>query len=197
MNTSICKDIAELSPLAQQACLLFLKECKKQNIPVFITETYRSQERQDYLYSLGRTRPGQIVTWTKNSRHTSRRAWDIAISAPYDTYDVAQLAKAGHIAMSLGMTWGGTWDTPDRPHVEIKTNWVAPKEEEEEMTQEDFNKFLTNYLKQIFSEPVNQIFKEDWEYVIANKLLDGSNPKGFVTREQLSAVLHRIGAKRK
>lgn len=31
--------------------------------PWVITEGYRSQERQTYLYSLGRTRPGKVVTW--------------------------------------------------------------------------------------------------------------------------------------
>ncbi|MDP2090783.1 MAG: hypothetical protein Q8K30_04255 [Candidatus Gracilibacteria bacterium] len=37
---------------------------------IFITESWRSQERQNYLYSLGRTIPGKTVTWTKDSEHT-------------------------------------------------------------------------------------------------------------------------------
>ena len=47
-----------------------------------VTSFYRDQEYQEWLYAQGRTRPGPIVTWTKNSRHTSRRAWDIAIKDP-------------------------------------------------------------------------------------------------------------------
>ena len=73
----VIKDIAELTPMAQRACRLFLLKCEGQGLKVRITETYRSQERQNELYAQGRTKPGQIVTWTKNSRHKSRRAWDI------------------------------------------------------------------------------------------------------------------------
>ena len=45
-----CRDIGALTPLAQHACNLFLAECKRRGISIFITETYRSQARQDYLY---------------------------------------------------------------------------------------------------------------------------------------------------
>ena len=48
--TSTCRDINELLPIAQKACKLFLCECKKAGVDIFITETYRSQERQNYLY---------------------------------------------------------------------------------------------------------------------------------------------------
>ncbi|MED4462667.1 M15 family metallopeptidase [Metabacillus fastidiosus] len=78
--TKICRDISQLDKVAQEACNLFLSECKKTGIDIFITETYRSQARQDYLYAQGRTRSGQKVTWTRNSRHTSRLAWDIAVN---------------------------------------------------------------------------------------------------------------------
>ncbi len=37
--------------------------------------------------------------------------------------------------MSLGITWGGSWQTPDMPHFEVDENfcWVERQEEEEEM----------------------------------------------------------------
>lgn len=125
--TKACRDIEELAPLAQQACNLFLNECKKQDIDVFITETYRSQARQDYLHAQGRDRPGQIVTWTKNSNHTGRMAWDIAVNPPKNLYDVATLNRAGQVAKQLGITWGGNWQIQDRPHFEIKENWQVPE----------------------------------------------------------------------
>lgn len=125
--TKTCRDINELLPVAQKACNLFLSECKKAGLDIFITETYRSQARQNYLYEQGRSRAGQKVTWTKNSRHTSRLAWDIAVNKPKSLYDVATLIKAGEIAKKLGITWGGNWDTPDMPHFEVKKDWKAPK----------------------------------------------------------------------
>ncbi|WP_102274112.1 glucosaminidase domain-containing protein [Cytobacillus massiliigabonensis] len=127
--TTACRDISELHPTAQTACKLFLEECNKAGLDIFITETYRSQERQNYLYEQGRTRPGKVVTWTRNSNHKSRLAWDIACNKP-SLYDVSTLKKAGQIAMSLGIGWGGVWKTPDMPHFEVTTSWKAPKKEE-------------------------------------------------------------------
>ncbi|MGN4124898.1 M15 family metallopeptidase [Lysinibacillus sphaericus] len=132
MNTSVtktCRDLAELLPAAQTACRLLFQECYKAGIKnIFITETYRSQERQNYLYAQGRTRQGQIVTWTLNSNHKSRLAWDIAVGSPQSLYDVTTLNQVGAIARKLNITWGGDWvGNIDRPHFEVKANWLMPK----------------------------------------------------------------------
>lgn len=127
--TTTCRDLAELKSNAQTACRLLFQECYKAGVRnIFITETYRSPERQKYLYQQGRTRAGQIVTWTLNSNHSSRLAWDIACSHPSPLYDVLTLTKVGTIARKLGITWGGDWKgSIDRPHFEVKSNWTMPK----------------------------------------------------------------------
>lgn len=76
-ETKACRDIGALLPAAQAACRAFLRECEREGLAVLITETYRTQERQDYLYAQGRTRAGTIITWTRKSRHTGRLAWDV------------------------------------------------------------------------------------------------------------------------
>lgn len=125
--TTTCRDINELHVTAQAACRLFLQECERAGVKIFITETYRSQARQNWLYEQGRTRPGQVVTWTKNSNHMGRLAWDIAVSPPANLYDTTTLNKAGAIARKLGITWGGDWpNNIDRPHFEVKTTWKTP-----------------------------------------------------------------------
>ena len=134
-----CRDINELTPAAQRACRLFMKKCSDEGLKLFITETYRPQERQNELYKQGRTAPGQIVTWTLNSRHTSRRAWDVACLGK-NLYDPEMLKKAGQIAKSLGITWGGDWSTPDRPHFEIGLNWTEPEEETDMTDMTDMGK---------------------------------------------------------
>ncbi|WP_324730282.1 M15 family metallopeptidase [Lysinibacillus fusiformis] len=132
MSTSVtqtCRDLSELTPAAQTACRLLFQECFKAGIvDIFITETYRSQARQNYLYEQGRTRPGQVVTWTRNSNHTSRRAWDIAVAPPRNLYDISTLSKVGAIAKKLGIEWGGYWEAGkyDAPHFEIPTTWKMP-----------------------------------------------------------------------
>lgn len=127
--TTTCRDLAELLPVAQTACRLLFQECYKAGIyNIFVTETYRSQARQNYLYAQGRTRPGKIVTWTLKSNHTSRLAWDIAVAPPKSLYDVDTLTKIGAIARKLGITWGGDWARRiDRPHFEVKRNWKMPR----------------------------------------------------------------------
>ncbi|MEQ6855583.1 M15 family metallopeptidase [Lysinibacillus capsici] len=128
--TTTCRDLSELTSAAQTACRLLFQECYKVGIDfIFITETYRSQARQNYLYEQGRTRPGQKVTWTLKSNHTSRRAWDIAVAPPRNLYDISTLSKVGAIAKKLGIEWGGYWQAGnyDAPHFEIPSNWAMPK----------------------------------------------------------------------
>lgn len=127
--STTCRDVNELLPVAQRACKLLFQECYKAGIRnIFITETYRSQERQNYLYAQGRTRPGQIVTWTLDSKHKSRLAWDIAVGPPQSLHDVVTLNKVGAIARKLNITWGGDWlGSIDRPHFEVTGNWRLPK----------------------------------------------------------------------
>ena len=131
--TKMVRDISALSPEAQKACNLFMAECKKRGLNVLITETYRSQERQNYLYQQGRTRPGKVVTWTKKSRHTSRRAWDICKNKKGEEYSDESFFKAcGEVAKKYGITWGGTWKTPntDTPHFEVSENWEYKGDDE-------------------------------------------------------------------
>lgn len=138
--TSTCRDLAELTLPAQSACRLLFQECYKAGIKdIFITETYRSQARQNYLFEQGRTRKFDnkgnklpIVTWTLASNHKSRLAWDIAVGPPKALYDESTLSKVGVIAQKLGVTWGGQFSwvkagKTDRPHFEVKSNWTIPK----------------------------------------------------------------------
>ncbi|WP_413363111.1 M15 family metallopeptidase [Lysinibacillus sp. 3P01SB] len=134
--TETCRDLSELTADAQLACRLLFQECAKEGIDdIFLTETYRPQGRQNYLYEQGRTRLFDAagkklskVTWTKLSNHTSRRAWDIAVAPPKQLYDLNTLKRVGAIAKKLGITWGGYWPASqyDAPHFEIPVNWKAP-----------------------------------------------------------------------
>ncbi len=51
---------------------------------VTVVETVRSQVRQEALYEQGRTAPGQVVTWTRSSRHAEGMAVDLMIDGSYD-----------------------------------------------------------------------------------------------------------------
>lgn len=117
--TRACRELGELDKETREACLVFLEVCKCVGLEVCITETYRSQLRQDHLYEQGRSRPGQVVTWTRQSKHTGRRAFDICKNQKGEEYsDQAFFKKCGAIGKAIGLTWGGEWDVPDYPHFE-------------------------------------------------------------------------------
>lgn len=131
------RNVNNLLPVAQQACRLLFQECAKQGIHIFLVEGYRSQERQNYLYSIGRTveKNKNVVTWTKTSRHTSRLAWDVAcstVNGNTNIYNTTILKKVGKIAEKLNIVWGGcsAWvkaGCTDLPHFEVPSNWKMPK----------------------------------------------------------------------
>jgi len=94
----------------------------------FITECYRSPERQNELYAQGRSKPGPIVTYKRGgqSNHNLR---------PTPALDVAFLLADGSVSWSglllskfarlmkaadARVRWGGDWPRfKDRPHFEV------------------------------------------------------------------------------
>lgn len=212
--TTQSRDINALLPNAQRACRLFMQRCAERGLDVFITETYRSQERQDYLYSLGRTREGNKVTWTKRSRHTSRRAWDIACRGG-DLYNTAVLTACGKVAAELGITWGGTWSTPDTPHFEVEENWSYGGKEDEPMTETEKAKMkaiddsLTNLYSIVGEQKatVNELIEEirqrdavyntvdevpEWGRAAVQRLIDAGKLSGTGDGLALSADMVRL-----
>ena len=111
------RKIEDLTPVMQTKYTLFKGKMDADGIDFIITCTYRSQEEQDKLWAQGRTEQGRVVTWTKNSRHTKRDAFDIAIMKNGKiTWDAKDYQQAGVIGEACGLVWGGRWGIPDFPH---------------------------------------------------------------------------------
>ena len=95
---------------------------------VQLVEGFRTQSRQDFLYDQGRSRPGDVVTWTKSSKHTLGLAADVMIDGSYtDTTGFQQLAQ---IAAQEGLR---TLGAKDPGHVEMPSRggaaaWGTPAE---------------------------------------------------------------------
>ncbi|MDQ8153283.1 MAG: hypothetical protein P3B98_01365 [Gemmatimonadota bacterium] len=83
---------------------------------VTVVETVRSQERQDALFELGRSAPGQVVTWTRNSRHSDGLAADVMIDGGYD--NPAAFERLQRIANEEGLH---TLGARDAGHLELRT----------------------------------------------------------------------------
>ena len=124
-STEQIREISELTPHTQKLCKEFLNRCENAGLPVIITETYRSQKRQDELFKQGRETDGPVVTWTKNSRHTKRRAFDIAKRGPDPYGDEEFFRKCAEIGKEVGLNPGYFWDDyQDKPHYEWDEWWL-------------------------------------------------------------------------
>jgi hypothetical protein len=81
---------------------------------VSLVEGLRSQERQEFLFAQGRTRPGPVVTWTRQSHHQSGRAADLLVDGGYT--DTTAYQKLQRIANEEGLR---TLGPRDPGHVEL------------------------------------------------------------------------------
>ena len=81
---------------------------------VSIVETARSQERQDRLYEQGRTRPGAVVTWTRDSAHTRGDAVDVIVDGSWE--NAQGFARLQRIAREEGLR---TLGMKDPGHLEL------------------------------------------------------------------------------
>lgn len=101
-----------------------------QNSPVDfrITQGVRTQEEQDALYAQGRTKPGQIVTWTRKSRHITGHAVDVValvngkISWEIPYYrQIADTVKEVAVQLGIMVDCGADWvKNKDYPHIELE-----------------------------------------------------------------------------
>ncbi len=196
---NVCKDITELNPKAQEACNLFLQECSRKGLKVRITETYRSQERQNELYAQGRTAKGNIVTWTKKSRHTSRMAWDICQNVKGQEYSDNNFFKnCGKIAEDLGIIWGGNWKTPDRPHFEINESWSYEGEETMTITERQEFENLQNEIAELkknaekvyhFTEELPDYARDTIQKLLNEGIFSGKSESDLGLTETLMRML--------
>lgn len=83
---------------------------------VRVVEGRRSQARQDALYAQGRTAPGPVVTWTRDSAHRDGAAVDVMINGGYD--DAAAFRTLARIAAEEGLR---TLGPRDPGHLELAT----------------------------------------------------------------------------
>jgi peptidoglycan L-alanyl-D-glutamate endopeptidase CwlK len=98
-------------------------------IPCVVTDGHRFDSDQGALYAQGRTAPGPIVTNARpgESAHNEDRdgfaeAVDVApqdaSGAPHWPSDPALWERIGKAGERVGLSWGGRWSSPDRPHFE-------------------------------------------------------------------------------
>lgn len=146
-----CSDIKQLNKLVHVMLTMALDDIRKQGVNPLVVETYRPQERQNYLYCQGRTIAECTAkginrtfataycnphvgkkTWTLNSVHKSRKAIDVVpqrivngkMVAIWNTND-PQTQIIIKTMQKYGFEAGANWQsTPDSPHFQVKGDFT-------------------------------------------------------------------------
>lgn len=129
-----------LLPVVKRKVDLVLEEMELLGYPMRIVEGYRSIERQNKLYSQGRSTNGLIVTNAKGgeSLHNYGVAVDLVFKKEGYNATIRQWETFGVIAEKHGFEWGGRWKNfIDKPHIEMKLGYSL----------KDFQNQTVDYLK--------------------------------------------------
>ena len=117
----LSRKLDDLSPRFRPIACELLARCAEAGLPVVIVNTRRSMAQQEEYLRRG-------VSWTRNSKHITGDAIDLA---PYDTYslygpdklrwnaDDPVWPRIGAIGEALGLRWGGRWKVKDLGHFEL------------------------------------------------------------------------------
>ncbi len=113
--TTPVRDVEGLAPALQARLERVVERMKSEyGHDVSVVETVRSQERQDFLYEQGRTRPGAVVTWTRDSAHVSGDAVDVLVDGSWTNAE--GFGRLQRIAQEEGLR---TLGVRDPGHLEL------------------------------------------------------------------------------
>lgn len=210
------RDVNLLRSDVAENCRRWLARCQNAGLAVLVTNTVRDAEYQSWLYEQGRTRPGSIVTNGKvpTFHHVDAGlAFDFCQNVKGKEYsDLGFFQAAAALAKEMGFSWGGDWTSfVDRPHIQwdgrgrytsamLRKGLCPPDmplwEEDEEMTQETFDRMMADYLVRLGQQPPSDWSEDARRWAEQTGLIRGDENgnkryKMFVTREELAALLQR------
>lgn len=115
--TSRIADLDKLVPEFREIVLKIIEDITSQNLPLYVFETLRTKERQQYLFSQGTTK-------TLKGKHLEGKAVDFVVKDngkwTWDNKHVATYKKLGEIVSKYdNIRWGGDFKKfKDYPHIE-------------------------------------------------------------------------------
>jgi len=112
------RSLNSLQPQVMELAKKFIAIAREQGIEVMVLKTRVSQKEQEELYAVGRTEPGNIVTYAKTSAHVKGLAFDVVPmkdgNANFD--DDEAFKKLNIIGDNLGLKHSDF----DKGHFELK-----------------------------------------------------------------------------
>lgn len=206
------RDIDDLRADVAANCRVLIALAEREGLRVLVTETVRDGEYQQMLAKKGYAAAGAVMP-SFHADHAGL-AFDICKNEKGHAYDdPAFFARMGELGKRVGFSWGGDWRSfPDRPHFQwdgggkytssmVRAGRYPPPmprfEEEETMTQEQFNTLMEGYWRSLAQREPADWSAEAREWAEKNGLIvgDGNGNKqyrSFVTREQLAVFLKRL-----
>ncbi len=120
-------DTALLYPAFWARLDALLRDASAQGSNYWVVSGFRSYVEQGALYDQGRTEPGEIVTWAQpgESAHNFGVAADLCRDLFIERkglqpdYRPESYEALRELAPKHGLVWGGTWNQPDRPHLNL------------------------------------------------------------------------------
>lgn len=82
VTLKISRDLNLIAPKLKTMAIAAVAECNQAGFPIQVFEAWRSQNRQEELYSQGRTKPGKVVT--KAPKGFSLHNWGLAVDIAYN-----------------------------------------------------------------------------------------------------------------
>jgi len=117
------RGVKALHPNIREKAVKLVAEMKRSARPIAIVSTIRTAAIQDGYYKQGRETTGSIITNAQGleSYHNYGLAFDVAFDGTTPTDN--DWEALGEIGESLGLEWGGRWESfPDRPHFQWTDN---------------------------------------------------------------------------
>ncbi len=178
----VCKEVEELNPLVKALYEMAVCEIIQLGVDPCLVETYRPQERQNYLYCQGRmieecTKKGinkefalkhankivNPVTWTLNSIHSKRKAVDLVpkrvvndkMTAIWNAQD-KQTQIIIKTMEKYGFEAGANWPVNmDSPHFQMDGNFDSV------FMQNKNTKYITKVIQKALNKKINTTLKID------------------------------------
>lgn len=112
LRKGVHRDPSELLPGFADKVEALFRRLRDRGLQPLLWEAYRTPERADELAKRGTGASG------KRSMHCLGAAVDIVHATQHWNAPQSFWEAIGEEAAALGLTWGGRWSRPDKPHVQ-------------------------------------------------------------------------------
>lgn len=200
-------NLSKLADNTKVAALKWYEYCVSNKIEILIYETIRSLTTQKQYVAKG-------ASQTLKSYHIVGQALDfVPVDSKGNTlwsgYSASNIQKAVKYAKQLGFEWGGDWKSfVDKPHLQFNYKGYGTdtfgklKVNGDELIVSQYNTLLAKIeqlekqvegkLTKVAPREASLSHKEAWEWLIKQGLSNGTNPQGYLTREQFSTILRNF-----